>query len=172
MGDDSAERAASVGAIGARQQLEGLAEDALTTRLLVATRGVVFYLWKLVWPSWLSPFYPLSDSVSLGSEEFLVPVLFCVGGDRRGGVGAEADASTAGGVGSYLALLLPGVRAGAGRRASGGRPLCVSGHGAGAVGVVAGMLWMWRREPVGGQGGASASPGRVADDLGSRTRSR
>ena len=59
--------AAAVGAIGARahQQLEGLSKNPLTTRLLVAARGVVFYLWKLVWPSWLSPFYPLSDHVSL-----------------------------------------------------------------------------------------------------------
>jgi protein O-mannosyl-transferase len=44
--------------------------DPLTTRLLVAARGVAFYLWKLVWPSWLSPFYPLSDHVSLRVQNF------------------------------------------------------------------------------------------------------
>jgi tetratricopeptide (TPR) repeat protein len=69
---------ASLGAIGARQYLEGLAENTLTTRLLVAARGMVFYLWKLIWPAWLSPFYPLSENVSLRSAEFLVPVVLCV----------------------------------------------------------------------------------------------
>ncbi len=43
----------------------------------MATRGVVFYLWKLIWPAWLSPFYPLDSRISLHSEEFLVPLLFC-----------------------------------------------------------------------------------------------
>jgi tetratricopeptide (TPR) repeat protein len=38
----------------------------------------VFYLWKLIWPAWLSPFYPLTGQISLRSEEFLVPLLFCV----------------------------------------------------------------------------------------------
>jgi tetratricopeptide (TPR) repeat protein len=99
--------AASVGAIGARQQLEGLAENTLSTRLLVAARGVVFYLWKLVWPAWLSPFYPLSNHVSLRSEEFLVPVLLCVGVTIVAVWGWKRTPVLLAAWGSYLALLLP-----------------------------------------------------------------
>ena len=35
-------------------------------------------LWKLIWPAWLSPFYPLDGRISVRSEEFLMPLLFCV----------------------------------------------------------------------------------------------
>ena len=70
--------AAAVGAIAAPEHLENLHEYTLGGRALVATRGVVFYLWKLAWPSWLSPFYPLSSRVSLSNIEFLTPVLICV----------------------------------------------------------------------------------------------
>ncbi len=162
--------AVSVGAIGARQQLEGLAENALTTRLLVATRGVVFYLWKLVWPSWLSPFYPLSDSVSLRSEEFLVPVLFCVGvtvvavwGWKRMPVLLAAWVS-------YLALLLPvcglvqvGGQAVADRYAY--LPMVPV-----LLAFVAGILWMWRRGPVGVKVAFCVALGAWMIFLGSRTR--
>jgi len=141
--------AVSVGAIGARQQLEGLAENALTTRLLVAARGVVFYLWKLVWPSWLSPFYPLSDSVSLRSEEFLVPVLFCVGVTVVAVWGRKRTPVLLAAWVSYLALLLPvcglvqvGGQAVADRYAYlAMAPVLLA--------LLVGVLWMWRRGPVG-----------------------
>jgi uncharacterized membrane protein len=67
-----------VGAVAAQKHLEGLVEYTFWARVLVAARGVVFYLWKLVWPAWLSPFYPLDSRINLHSEEFLVPLLFCV----------------------------------------------------------------------------------------------
>jgi len=70
--------AAAVGAVAAQEHLEGLGEYTLGARVLVACRGVVFYLWKLIWPAWLSPFYPLTGQISLGGEEFLVPLLFCM----------------------------------------------------------------------------------------------
>lgn len=41
-------------------------------RLLVAARGSVFYLWKFVWPTWLSPFYPLGLNTGLHNPEFLL----------------------------------------------------------------------------------------------------
>jgi len=68
---------AAVGAMAAQEHLEGLGEYTLGARVLVASRGVVFYLWKLIWPTWLSPFYPLTGPISLRSEEFLVPLVFC-----------------------------------------------------------------------------------------------
>ncbi len=42
-------------------------------RPLVAVRGMVFYLWKLIWPAWLSPYYPLGDA-SITQIEFWVPL--------------------------------------------------------------------------------------------------
>jgi tetratricopeptide (TPR) repeat protein len=137
---------ASVGAIAARarQQLEGLSENPLTERLLVAARGVVFYLWKLVWPAWLSPFYPLSDNVSLRSEEFLVPVVFCVVVTivavwlrKRMPVLLAAWAS-------YLALLLPVC----GLVQVGGQAVADRYAYLAMVPVLlalgSGILWMWR----------------------------
>ena len=51
-------------------------------RMLVATRGIVFYLWKLIWPAWLSPYYPLAGAVSLSNNEYVLGVacLFAVTG--------------------------------------------------------------------------------------------
>lgn len=55
---------------GAVMELENLGFGA---RLLVAVRGVVFYLWKLIWPAWLSPYYPLGGKITLAQAEFWVP---------------------------------------------------------------------------------------------------
>jgi hypothetical protein len=44
-------------------------------RALVAARSLAFYVWKLVWPAWLSPFYPMSEVVSVRNVEFLAPAL-------------------------------------------------------------------------------------------------
>ncbi len=136
---------ASVGAIGARQQIGGLSQNALTTRMLVATRGAVFYLWKLVWPSWLSPFYPLSDHVSLGSVEFLVPVVLCVGvtgvavwARKRAPVLLAAWVA-------YLAVLLPVcglVQVGGQSVADRYAYLAMTPV---LLAFLAGILWMWRR---------------------------
>ena len=166
--------AASVGAIGARvhQQLEGLSENTLNTRLLVAARGVVFYLWKLVWPSWLSPFYPLSDSVSLRSEEFLVPVLFCVAVTIVAVWGRKRMPVLLAAWGSYLAVLLPvcglvqvGAQAVADRYAYLAMvPVLL------ALGSA--ILWMWRRGSVFGKGAFCVALGAWMIFLGLRTRAQ
>jgi Flp pilus assembly protein TadD len=140
--------AAAVGAIAAQPHVEGLGENAIGQRLLVAARGVVFYLWKLAWPAWLSPFYPLSNHMSLWSAEFLVPVLACVGITvtaiwQRKRVPVLLAAWV-----SHLAILLPvsglvptGGQAAANRYAY--LPmvpvLIVAGSG---------MVWIWRRAAV------------------------
>jgi len=84
-----------------------LVEYTLWARVLVAVRGVVFYLWKLVWPAWLSPFYPLENRISLYSEEFLVPLLFCVVVTIVAGVAAKSCAGAGSGVVELLAVLGP-----------------------------------------------------------------
>lgn len=99
--------AAAVGAVAAQQRLEGITEYALGARMLVASRGVVFYLWKLVWPAWLSPFYPLGDHASSRSMEFLVPMLFCMALTGMAVWQRKRAPVLLAAWWSYLALLLP-----------------------------------------------------------------
>jgi len=47
-------------------------------RCLAASRGFIFYLWKLIWPGWLCPFYPLGGIMTLWQAEYLVPVILVV----------------------------------------------------------------------------------------------
>ena len=43
----------------------------LQTRLLVAAKSLIAYLWKMIWPSNLIPFYPYPEDASLLSIEYL-----------------------------------------------------------------------------------------------------
>jgi tetratricopeptide (TPR) repeat protein len=140
--------AAAVGAVAAQEHLEGLVEYTFWARVLVAARGVVFYLWKLVWPAWLSPFYPLDNRISLHSEEFLVPLLFCVVVTtaavwRRDRIPVLAAAWC-----SYLALLGPVL----GLLQVGGQAVADRYAYLAMVPVLialgSGMLWLWRRRSV------------------------
>jgi len=46
------------------------------TRLLVAGKALIFYLWKMVWPSGLMPFYVHpGNSISLLSLEYFLPLI-------------------------------------------------------------------------------------------------
>src|SRR5206468_1427817 len=72
-------------------------------RLLVAARSLVFYLWKIVWPAWLSPFYPLGENLRLAQAEFIVPVILCA---LIAMVGWRVPALRAAGL-AYVALVLP-----------------------------------------------------------------
>lgn len=49
----------------------------LMDRVLMLPRNLVFYAWKLIWPAWLSPFYPTAEDVSLRNAEYLVPLALC-----------------------------------------------------------------------------------------------
>lgn len=44
----------------------------IVERSFVAARSCVFHFWKLLWPSWLSPLYPLEGRVSALEPEFLL----------------------------------------------------------------------------------------------------
>lgn len=80
----------------------------LWQRVLVACRGLVFGLWKLCWPAWLSPLYPLGGKLTLANPDFSVSVVVLialsaavlVGGMR--GVHAPAVALL-----SYMVFYLP-----------------------------------------------------------------
>ena len=47
-------------------------------RLLLACRSLVFYLWKTLWPAWLSPYYPFGTGASLVHKEFAWSALIVV----------------------------------------------------------------------------------------------
>ena len=47
-------------------------------RLLVASRSLLFYAWKTVWPAWLSPFYALAGEISLRNPEFQFSAVGCL----------------------------------------------------------------------------------------------
>ena len=47
----------------------------LVQRSLLACRSLVFYLWKTLWPAWLSPYYPFGTTVSLGRKDFAFSAL-------------------------------------------------------------------------------------------------
>lgn len=51
----------------------------LSTRLLVGARSLIAYLWKMIWPLNLTPFYPYPTNVSLLSLEYLFTIFFVVG---------------------------------------------------------------------------------------------
>ena len=113
-------------------------------RILVAGRALIFYLWKLAWPAWLCPFYPLGGAVSLSQAEFWVPLALVAAitglvvwlGKRARGLLAAWCA--------YVALLVPvsGLSQ-VGMQAVGDRfmyqamlpPLLVLGWGA---------VWLWQ----------------------------
>ena len=139
---------AAVGAVAAQERLEGLASYSLWERLLVAARGLVFYVWKLIWPAGLSPFYPQPATIELRNVEFLAPLMVCVvvtvvAAWQRHRVPLLAAACW-----SYIVLLLPvSGLVQVGRQAEADRyaylamvPVLV------ALGV--GLLWLWRRGPV------------------------
>jgi tetratricopeptide (TPR) repeat protein len=99
--------AAIITALAFRGQIDSGAlrthELGLLERVLVASRSLIFYLWKIVWPAWLSPFYPLGENLRLAQAEFIVPAILCVlitaGGWRVPALRAAWI--------SYVALVLP-----------------------------------------------------------------
>lgn len=137
--------AAAIGAVAAQEHLSELVEFTFWSRMLVATRGAVFYLWKLIWPAWLCPFYPLDSQISLRSEEFLVPFVFCVvvtvvaAWQRvRVPVLAAAWWSYLAVLGPVLGLLQVGGQAVADRYAYLAMVPAL-------IAIGSGLIWLWRR---------------------------
>jgi hypothetical protein len=70
----------SVMTILAQKHSMGLMEFvSLQTKILVAAKSLVMYLWKVVFPLSLSAFYLYPEHVSLLSPEYLFPVLLVAG---------------------------------------------------------------------------------------------
>ncbi len=64
--------ALTVKAVFAGEGSDPVSVAGVQSRCLVTARGTIFYLWKLFWPSWLSPYYPLEGEVSLRILEFVM----------------------------------------------------------------------------------------------------
>jgi hypothetical protein len=139
-------------------------------RGLLAARASVFYLWKLVWPAWLSPFYPLVGEIRLAMPEFFVSVgvvaMMCAGAwwaRRRCAVWTAAWLA-------YLALLLPvsgltqfGTQSVANRHAYVAMvPLLLA--------VAGGATWAYRSAPVAGRIALVVFGVAVAGSLAGKTR--
>ena len=139
---------AAVGAIAAQPHVEEVVEGKLGVRMLVAIRGVVFYLWKLVWPAWVSPFYPLSSQVSLRSVEFLAPLLICVVVTVVAVWQRKRAPLLLAAWGSYLALLSPV----SGLVQSGGQAVAnryaYLAMAPALLVLGSGVLWIWRHATV------------------------
>ena len=58
--------------------VSSLQELGIAQRGLTAARGIIFYLWKLVWPAWLSPYYPGGGHPAFLQKEYAVPVAVVV----------------------------------------------------------------------------------------------
>jgi len=55
-----------------------MASYTLPVRLMVAIRGYVFYLYKLIFPATLAPYYPLPLNPGLGDPFFLASLAFLI----------------------------------------------------------------------------------------------
>jgi tetratricopeptide (TPR) repeat protein len=88
------------------EALRGLASLTLWERFFVAVRGSVFYLWKLVWPAWLLPYYPLGQ-VQVMQREFLVPLAVFAAITALGIWARRTAPAILAAWACYLALILP-----------------------------------------------------------------
>ena len=59
--------------------LVSMESTPFSTRVLVGARSLNAYLWKMIWPLDLIPFYPYPTDVSLFSLEYLFAIVFVVG---------------------------------------------------------------------------------------------
>ena len=147
-----------------------LAGFGVTARCVVAARNVIFYIWKLIWPAWLSPYYPLEGEIPLGAPEFVFSVIgvifisvFAFWLRRKVPVVWSAWCA-------YLALIAP---------VSG--LMQVGGQGAGdrfmylamipvLLLVAAGCVWLWRRFSLIGRGALAGLLGYLLLFYGFQTR--
>ena len=79
----------------------------LSQRVLLMFQSLAFYAWKLVWPTHLSPCYPLREGLSLDQLPVLLSVL-CVGGITVLAVGEwRRLPALVAGWGAYVVQVLP-----------------------------------------------------------------
>ncbi len=75
-------------------------------RVLLTVQSLTFYPWKLVWPVWLSPYYPIHLGFSL-RPLFVIASALCVGMIVALSIRRRQTPALAAGWGAYLILVLP-----------------------------------------------------------------
>ncbi|HVM61442.1 MAG TPA: tetratricopeptide repeat protein [Verrucomicrobiae bacterium] len=88
-------------------QVATLTATPLTGRLRLAFESLSFYPWKLIWPSHLSPRYPVDSSLSLAPVWVVASVIAVVMTTVAAVVGRRRWPMLVACWGSYLALVLP-----------------------------------------------------------------
>ncbi len=79
----------------------------LFTRLIVAAKSLAVYLWEMVWPFNLSPFYPYPTSVSLLSWQSLLTIAVVIGISTLCVIKAQRQRVWLAAWGYYVATLIP-----------------------------------------------------------------
>ncbi len=100
----------AIASIVAQKSIGALALTDLkpfSIRILVACKAVMIYLWKMVMPLHLIPFYPYPDNVSILSLEFGLPLLLCIGLTACALLTVRKTPVWLASWGTYLIILLP-----------------------------------------------------------------
>jgi regulator of sirC expression with transglutaminase-like and TPR domain len=69
----------TVFAQGAGGAIKSIEFAPLSTRVLVGFKSLIAYLWKMIWPVDLIPFYPYPKEASPGSPEYLAAIALVLG---------------------------------------------------------------------------------------------
>lgn len=135
-------------AVAHEEGLKGFGDMGPVLRILLLARSLAFYLWKLIWPEWLSPFYPLDHWISALQWDLLAALVVivaitavCVALRRR--VPGMLAAWLA-----YVAMVLPVsgiVQAGA--QIAADRYVYVALVPVTLL-IAGGVVWVWRRASV------------------------
>ena len=88
-------------------EAQSLETFPLFTRLIVGAFALVSYLWKMVLPLNLNPFYPYPPDVSLSSLKYLMPVLLVMAITAAAGLVARRQRIWLAVWGYYVITLLP-----------------------------------------------------------------
>jgi hypothetical protein len=139
-------------------------------RVLLAVRAAVFYLWKLAWPAWLSPWYPLGGNIRLSNRDFYVALAVLAALCASACWSRKRCPTWTTAWWAYLALLLPvsgltqfGMQSVANRHAYVAIIPLLLAAGAGAA-------WVFRRAPAWGRVGLAIIGVVVAGQLAVRAR--
>jgi hypothetical protein len=147
-----------------------LAGFSAIARCVVAARNIIFYVWKLIWPAWLSPYYPLEGEIPLGAPEFVFSVIGVISVTALAFWQRRRAPAVWGAWCAYLALIAPvsGLMQ-AGGQGAGDRFMYLAMIPILLL-VAAGCVWLWRHFSLLGRGALTGSLGCLLLFYGFQTR--
>ena len=87
--------------------IQSIAFAPLSTRLLVAAQSLIAYVWKMIWPLDLIPYYPYPETASPLSWEYLIPVFLVLGIFISSAAVAKRQKLWPAAWGYYVVMLVP-----------------------------------------------------------------